>query len=620
LSQLKDFLVHSGTERERWRQFCTQYAKSVAFKFAESWRHYVLNSEHLGQTDVLASDVVQHFTNTLRDELLERLNASSLDLINSLPSAHLSQREQYLLDQQHYQNHTPTSITNKSSNSLNTSTTTIATTSSSTKNASSNGEMCQEAAVLDAIAANATKVKTILPLKCCSKVFSNRNSFSCDNESVNANASARWRSSNECEGVNNRAGSSQDAMNITRSRSEITSLATRPSSNTLQASFIYFSHRFKSKFDSRFAHHQPSSSLGISAPTPSTKRLSWFRSRFPAKTAVELIKESNVRYMSGLELETKHWRKCRLCLVKTAGGYLLEFYSPPKSNRAKSGIFCFLIAEARETTPLEFEDSNESIFAIRAFNGVEYVIEARNHEDCQQWLAVIRESIPGVELSLPEQRPPRQPSAPPIARTNFSNSRRFPSTRSLNNVHSMTSTFCVETHIPITMRAFPPGLEIYPWFHARLSRGVSARLVLHNGVDGHGLFLVRQSETRPGEFVLTFNCQGKAKHVRIVVMPDGECRIHQMIFDTMIDLLEHFRDNPIPLENSSHPPMFLNEYVICWRRRSMALTDIDVRDFLTYAGSVRLDIRALEQLVLREHENRQQRAFSFATSNNYHFY
>uniref|UniRef100_F1L0Q9 SH2B adapter protein 2 n=2 Tax=Ascaris TaxID=6251 RepID=F1L0Q9_ASCSU len=515
-----------GAEKERWRQFCTQYAKSVAFKFAESWRQYTSNPEHLGHIHVLTVDVVEHFSKTLHDELLERLNASSA--ANSLQSSTHQQ----------------------------------------------------------AVA----QVGATLPVGAACAAVNYRES------------GVGWRSLNEC----GRAGSSQDTTNwmaMTRSRSELSSLS-RTSNTQLDSPTVQ--------------QHQPSSSLGIS--TSSSKRLSWFRSRFPAKTAVELIKEGNVRYMSGLELETKHWRKCRLCLVKTAGGYLLEFYSPPKSNRAKSGIFCFLIMEARETTPLEFEDSNESIFAIRAFNGVEYVIEARNHEDCQQWLTVIRESIPGVEMNLPEQRPARQPSAPPIARTDFARTRRFPSTRSLNNVHAMTSSFCVDARIPVTMRAFPPGLDIYPWFHARLSRGVSSRLVLHNGADGHGLFLVRQSETRPGEFVLTFNCQGKAKHVRIVVMPDGECRIHQMIFDTMIDLLEHFRDNPIPLENSSHPPMFLNEYVICWRRRSMALTEVDVRDFLTYAGSVRLDIRELERVVLREHENRQRRALTRTNSNSYHFF
>lgn len=57
-------------------------------------------------------------------------------------------------------------------------------------------------------------------------------------------------------------------------------------------------------------------------------------------------------------------------------------------SQPKSGVFCALINEARQTIPLEMPDK-ENTFVLKA-NEQEYVIEAKDAAEMKSWLATIR--------------------------------------------------------------------------------------------------------------------------------------------------------------------------------------------------------------------------------------
>ncbi|XP_020798503.1 SH2B adapter protein 2 isoform X2 [Drosophila serrata] len=349
-----------------------------------------------------------------------------------------------------------------------------------------------------------------------------------------------------------------------------------------------------------------------------------------AKIVVECRKEGIVNNLTPESLDqptgSQKWEKCRLALVKAVGGYMLEFYTPPKSTKPRSGVFCFLISEARETTEMEMPDRLNT-FVLKADNNMEYVIEAENAEEMRSWLATIRYCMrtPPTQQPLIEsdgvmaaamQTSPTNPNPNPIGaiqnpqyhQQGGSNGNLVgaplasslsadsalgqggaTSASDLNAINelgttppsgppdipvrphrgeqrlSASSNFdgieLAENDADVNVADLTAEMSLFPWFHGTLTRSEAARMVLQSEAAGHGYFLVRQSETRRGEFVLTFNFQGRAKHLRLTISEKGQCRVQHLWFPSIQEMLEHFRHNPIPLESGGTSDVTLTDWV-----------------------------------------------------------
>uniref|UniRef100_T1GCF2 SH2 domain-containing protein n=1 Tax=Megaselia scalaris TaxID=36166 RepID=T1GCF2_MEGSC len=291
-----------------------------------------------------------------------------------------------------------------------------------------------------------------------------------------------------------------------------------------------------------------------------------------AKIVVECRKEGIVNFLTPESYDQAgnyKWEKCRLALVKAP----------------RNGVFCFLISEARATTALEMPDY-ENTFVLKAECNMEYVIETSDAEEMRSWLATIRYCMksvptqqpnidnlqidPTVAAAMQNQQLQQQgsngnasgtpavpgaellsgdallPDIPPRGAVGG------PGSRGEHRLSGESHIELIESDLEnaeFNLNDLTAEMRKYPWFHGTLPRSEAAKMVLHSQADGHGNFLVRQSETRKGEFVLTFNFQGRAKHLRMTLTDVGECRVQHLWFPSIHDMLDHFKHNSIPLES-----------------------------------------------------------------------
>ncbi|XP_029398478.1 SHC-transforming protein 2 isoform X2 [Mus pahari] len=80
-----------------------------------------------------------------------------------------------------------------------------------------------------------------------------------------------------------------------------------------------------------------------------------------------------------------------------------------------------------------------------------------------------------------------------------------------------------------------------PWYHGRMSRRAAEKLLRADGD-----FLVRDSITNPGQYVLTGMHAGQPKHL-LLVDPEGVVRTKDVLFESISHLIDYHLKNGLPI-------------------------------------------------------------------------
>ncbi|EPQ15725.1 SH2B adapter protein 2 [Myotis brandtii] len=275
--------------------------------------------------------------------------------------------------------------------------------------------------------------------------------------------------------------------------------------------------------------------------------------------------------------------------VCCAGHQAYRLLASNKASRPKVSIPLSAIIEVRTTMPLEMPEKDNT-FVLKVENGAEYILETIDSLQKHSWVADIQGCVdPGdseedAELSCARGGclASRMTSCSCELLTEAVDLPRPPETTAavVTAPHSRARDAVGESLVHVPLETFletlespggsggdsnntgeegaepepevAPELELsdYPWFHGTLSRVKAAQLVLAGGPRSHGLFVIRQSETRPGEY-----------HLRLSLNGHGQCHVQHLWFQSVLDMLRHFHTHPIPLESGGSADITLRSYV-----------------------------------------------------------
>ena len=117
--------------------------------------------------------------------------------------------------------------------------------------------------------------------------------------------------------------------------------------------------------------------------------------------------------------------------------------------------------------------------------------------------------------------------------------------------------------VPASYIAKVNSLEKHSWFHGNITRA-EAELSLSSGINGS--FLIRESESKPGQFSISLRYDGRVFHYRIHMDPQTS---HYFVtpeskFENLPELVVHHSKNPDglmavlhnPVPNPRKPPIY----------------------------------------------------------------